>query len=136
MWARHEVHAVARFKLKQLGSLVGIAFLSCPGSFQIGLDVMDYLFILNDNVRAKDRPFTRLDLVHRGTRTQPMADTCSTSPGSSVYKLEAYPQEFDLLSLSDHRFADGKLSCGSDTSPRNHPAAPRSERRTRDLDQK
>jgi hypothetical protein len=28
---------------------------------------MDYLFILNDKVRAKDRPFTRLDLVHRDT---------------------------------------------------------------------
>jgi hypothetical protein len=48
-------------------SLVGIAFLSCLGSFQIGLDAMDYLFSLNDKVRAKDRPFPRLDLVHRST---------------------------------------------------------------------
>jgi hypothetical protein len=28
---------------------------------------MDYLFNLNDKVRAKDRPFPRLDPVHRGT---------------------------------------------------------------------
>jgi hypothetical protein len=28
---------------------------------------MDYLFNLNDNVRAKDRPFTRLDPVYRCT---------------------------------------------------------------------
>jgi hypothetical protein len=28
---------------------------------------MDYLFSLNDKVRAKDHPFTRLDPVHRGT---------------------------------------------------------------------
>jgi hypothetical protein len=28
---------------------------------------MDYFFILNDKVRAKDRPFPRLDPVHRGT---------------------------------------------------------------------
>jgi hypothetical protein len=26
---------------------------------------MDYLFGLNDKVRVKDRPFTRLDPVHR-----------------------------------------------------------------------
>jgi hypothetical protein len=48
-------------------SLVGIAFLSCLGSFQIGLDAMDYLFSLNDKVRAKDRPFTMLDPVYRCT---------------------------------------------------------------------
>jgi hypothetical protein len=62
-----KVHAVTRFELKRLASLVGIAFLSCLGSFQIGLDAMDYPFILNDKVRAKDRPFTMLDPVHRGT---------------------------------------------------------------------
>jgi hypothetical protein len=28
---------------------------------------MDYLFSLNDKVRAKDRPFTKLDLVYRCT---------------------------------------------------------------------
>jgi hypothetical protein len=28
---------------------------------------MDYLFSLNDKVRAKDHPFTRLDPVHRCT---------------------------------------------------------------------
>jgi hypothetical protein len=62
-----KVHAVACFELKQSASLVDIAFLSCLGSFQIGLDAMDYLFSLNDKVRAKDRPFTKLDPVHRGT---------------------------------------------------------------------
>jgi hypothetical protein len=62
-----KVHAVTRFKLKRPTSLVGIAFLSYLGSFQIGLDAMDYLFNLNDMVRAKDRPFTRLDLVYRCT---------------------------------------------------------------------
>jgi hypothetical protein len=58
---------VGRFKLKRLASLVGIAFLSCLNSFQIGLDAMDYPFSLNDKVRAKDHPFARLDPVHRGT---------------------------------------------------------------------
>jgi hypothetical protein len=28
---------------------------------------VDYLFSLNDKVRAKDHPFARLDPVHRGT---------------------------------------------------------------------
>jgi hypothetical protein len=28
---------------------------------------MDYLFSLNDKVRAKDRPFAKLDPIHRGT---------------------------------------------------------------------
>jgi hypothetical protein len=55
---------VACFELKRSASLAGIAFLSCLGSFQIGLDVMDYLFNLNDKARTKDRPFPRLDLVH------------------------------------------------------------------------
>jgi hypothetical protein len=58
---------VTCFRLKQRASFVGIAFLSCLGSFQIGLDVMDYLFSLNDKVRAKDRPLTRLDPVHMCT---------------------------------------------------------------------
>jgi hypothetical protein len=53
------------FELERPTSLVGIACLSCLGSFQIGLDVMDYLFTLSDRVRVKDRPLTRLDLVHR-----------------------------------------------------------------------
>jgi hypothetical protein len=56
-----------RFELKRPASLVGIAFLSCLGSFQIGLDAMDYLFSLNNKVRAKDRLFTRFGLVHRCT---------------------------------------------------------------------
>jgi hypothetical protein len=59
-----KVHAVACFELKRPALLVGIAFLSCLGSFQIGVDVVDYLFNLNDKVRAKDCPFSRLDLVH------------------------------------------------------------------------
>jgi hypothetical protein len=62
-----KVHMVSRFELKRPASLVGIAFLSCLGSFQIGLDVMDYLFSLNDKVRAKDHSFTRLDPVYRCT---------------------------------------------------------------------
>jgi hypothetical protein len=55
------------FKLKWLTSRVGIAFLSCLGRFQIGLDAVNYLFGLNDKVKIKDRPLTRLDLVHRCT---------------------------------------------------------------------
>jgi hypothetical protein len=62
-----KVHVVTCFELKRPTSLVGIAFLSCLGSFQIRLDAMDYLFSLNDKVRAKDHPFTRLDPVHRYT---------------------------------------------------------------------
>jgi hypothetical protein len=53
-----KVHAVAYFELKRPASLVSIALLSCFGSFQIGLDAMDYLFDLSDKVRTKD-------LVHR-----------------------------------------------------------------------
>jgi hypothetical protein len=56
---------VACFKLKQPASLVGIVFLSSLGSFQIGLDAMDYLLDLSDMVWAKDHPFARLDLVQR-----------------------------------------------------------------------
>jgi hypothetical protein len=48
---------VGCFELKRSTSLVGIAFLSCLGRFWIGLDVVNYLFSLNDKVRAKDRPF-------------------------------------------------------------------------------
>jgi hypothetical protein len=62
-----KVQAVVCFKLKRPVSLLGIAFLSCLGSFEIGLDAMDYLFRLNDKVRAKDRPFTRLDPIYRCT---------------------------------------------------------------------
>jgi hypothetical protein len=50
-------------------------------------------------------------------KTQPMADTCPICPGSSVHKLEGYPQESDIPSLFDHRSADDKLSCESDASP-------------------
>jgi hypothetical protein len=62
-----KVHAVACFELKWQAPLVSIAFLSCLGSFQIGLDAMDYLFDLSDKVRTKDRPLARLNLVHRCT---------------------------------------------------------------------
>jgi hypothetical protein len=47
-----------------------------------------------------------------------MADTCPICPGSSVHKLEAYPQDFDLPSLSDHQSVNGEPSYGSDVSPR------------------
>jgi hypothetical protein len=56
-----------------------------------------------------------------------MANTCPICSGSSVHKIRAYPQEFDLPSLSDHRSADDKPSCELDVSPRKHAAAPRSE---------
>jgi hypothetical protein len=58
---------VTFFELKRLVSLVSIAFLAIPSSFQIGMDAVDYLFGLDDKVRAKDSPFTRLNLVHRCT---------------------------------------------------------------------
>jgi hypothetical protein len=58
---------VASFKLNRSTSLVGITFLSVLGSFQVGLDVMDYLLSLNDKVRAKDHPFAGLNLVQRCT---------------------------------------------------------------------
>jgi hypothetical protein len=58
---------VAYFELKQPTSLVSIAFLAISGSFQIGMDAVDYLFSLNEKVRTKDRPLARLDLVHRCT---------------------------------------------------------------------
>jgi hypothetical protein len=56
-----------------------------------------------------------------------MVDIGPICPGSLVHKLEAYPQESDLPSLSDYRSADGKLSCELDASPKKHAAAPRSE---------
>jgi hypothetical protein len=65
-----------------------------------------------------------------------MADTCPICPGSSVHKLGAYPQESDLSNLSDHRSVNDKPRCGSDVSPRKHVAAPRSDLRTEDLDQR
>jgi hypothetical protein len=49
-----------------------------------------------------------------------MAGTCPICLGSSVHKREAYPQEFDLPSLSNHQSMDGKPSCGLDTTPGNH----------------
>jgi hypothetical protein len=55
------------FKLERSMSLVGIACLSCLGRFQIGLNVVDYLFGLKDKVKTKDCPLTRLDPVHRCT---------------------------------------------------------------------
>jgi hypothetical protein len=62
-----KVHAVACFKLKRPASLASIAFLLFLGSFQIGINAVDYIFTLNDKVRTKDHPFARLDPVHRGT---------------------------------------------------------------------
>jgi hypothetical protein len=58
-----KVHTIASFKLKRSTSLVGIAFLSGLGMLYVGLDAVDYLLGLNDNVRAKDRPLARLNLV-------------------------------------------------------------------------
>jgi hypothetical protein len=52
-----KVHAIAYFELKRLALVIGIAFLSCLDSFQIGLDAMDYLFSFNDKVRAKRSSF-------------------------------------------------------------------------------
>jgi hypothetical protein len=60
---------VSYFELKRSVLLVGIAFLLCLSSFQVGLDAVDNLLGFCDKVRAKDRPFTRLDLVHRRTAT-------------------------------------------------------------------
>jgi hypothetical protein len=153
-----KVRVAACFQLKWLASLVGIAFLLCLGSFQVGLDEVNNLLSLCDMVRAKDHPFARLDPVHRCTattaiqsfegchsetpdscccmRTQPTIDTCPICLGSSAHKLRAYPQEYDLPSPSDHQSMNGKLSCGSDAALRKYAAAPRSERRTRALGQK
>jgi hypothetical protein len=62
-----KVHMVAIFKFKRPTSFVGIAFLSSPGSLQVGLDVVDYFLGLGDKVRAKDHPLARLDLVQGRT---------------------------------------------------------------------
>jgi hypothetical protein len=59
-----KVHVVACFELQWPASLAGIAFLSCLGCFQIGLDAMDNLLGLRDKIRAKDHPLARLDPVH------------------------------------------------------------------------
>jgi hypothetical protein len=141
---------VTCFELKRSVLLVSIAFLAIPGSFQIGMDAMDYLFGLNDKARTKDHPFSRLDPVHRCMavttmqsfevchsetldnccckRTQLTENTCPICRGSSAHKCGAYPQESDLPSPSNHRSAGDMLSCGSDASPTKHAAAPRSER--------
>jgi hypothetical protein len=58
-----KVHMVAYFELKRLTSLVDIAFMSSPGSLQVGLDAVDYFFCLGDKVRAKDHPLVRLDPI-------------------------------------------------------------------------
>jgi hypothetical protein len=60
---------VACFKLKRPTSFVGIAFLSCLGSFQVGLYAVDNLLGLREKVRAKYHPFARLNLVCRCTTT-------------------------------------------------------------------
>jgi hypothetical protein len=62
-----EVHAVSRFELKRLASLVGMAFLPSPGGLYIGLDAMHYLLSLHDEVWNKDRPLARLNPVERCT---------------------------------------------------------------------
>jgi hypothetical protein len=56
-----------------------------------------------------------------------MIDSCPICSGSSVHKLRPYLPKSNLPSQFDHRSTDDKLSCGSDLSPRNHAAAPRSE---------
>jgi hypothetical protein len=58
-----KVHMVPNLKLKQLVSLVGIAFLSGLGSLRVGLYAMDYLLGFCNKVRAKDHPLTELDPV-------------------------------------------------------------------------
>jgi hypothetical protein len=60
-----KVHMVGNLKLMWLVALVGIAFLSSPGSLQVGLNVVDYLLGLSDKVRTKDHPLTRLNPVQR-----------------------------------------------------------------------
>jgi hypothetical protein len=60
-----KIHVVTCFKLKWPALLVGIAFFSHLGSFQIGLDAVDNLLSLSDKVRAKYRPLIRLDPVQR-----------------------------------------------------------------------
>jgi hypothetical protein len=71
-----KLHTVASFEFKWSVSLVGIAFLSRLGSFQIGLDAMDYLLGLSDKVGTKDRPLARLNLVQR----------CTTSMTIQIFK--------------------------------------------------
>jgi hypothetical protein len=53
--------------VERSASLVDITFLSSLGSFPIGLDAMDYLLGLTDEIWTKDRPLARLDLVQRCT---------------------------------------------------------------------
>jgi hypothetical protein len=62
-----KIQVVACFKLKRLASLISIAFLAISGSFQIGMDVVDYLSGLSDKVRTKDHPLARLNPVHTCT---------------------------------------------------------------------
>jgi hypothetical protein len=62
-----KVHVVACFELKRPASLVGIAFLAISGSFQVGMEAVDYFFSLNDKVRTKNCPLTKLNPVHRCT---------------------------------------------------------------------
>jgi hypothetical protein len=75
-----KVHVVDYFKLERPMSLVGIAFLSCVSRFQIGLDAIDYLFVLNDKVKTKDRPLARLDPVHR----------CTTATSIQSFEMRHY----------------------------------------------
>jgi hypothetical protein len=48
---------------------------------------MDYLFSLNDKVRAKDRPFTKLDLVYR----------CTTA--TAIQSFEGYHSKTFLITV-------------------------------------
>jgi hypothetical protein len=88
---------------------------------------VDYFFGLNDKVMTKDRHLARLNPVHKCMRTQPMVDTCPICLGSLAHKLEAYPQESNLPSPSNHQSTDDIPSCGLDAFPRKRAAAPRSE---------
>jgi hypothetical protein len=64
-----KVHTVTSFKLKTSTSLFGIAFLSSPGSIQVGLDAVDYFLNLGGKVKGKDHPLARLNPVQRCTTT-------------------------------------------------------------------
>jgi hypothetical protein len=65
-----------------------------------------------------------------------MTNTCPICHDSLAHKLGAYLQEFDSLTLCDHRSMDDKLNCRSDVSQRNHVAALRNEGQTWVLSQR
>jgi hypothetical protein len=145
------VQAVACFELKRPMSFVSIAFLSCLGSFQIELDVVDNPLGLRDKVRTKYRSFTKLDLVPRCTATIAIQsfEGCHFETFLIVVVVRELSQWQTLfpfvrivqytssehilknliysLSLSDHRFADDMPNYGSNVFLGKHAAAPRNE---------